>query len=174
MVVLLKHGDIEFLFTGDIDQEIEATVVARNMPVAADVLKVAHHGSIYSSSWSFLSAVQPDEAVISVGENSYGHPAPEVIANLELLGARVWRSDQQGTILMYSDGVSVTVVSPAPEMVEGYLPLIFKSLPPTLTATPSFTPTSILRVRSGPQRHQRPPQQKLDGYGVTGSPSRGS
>jgi competence protein ComEC len=131
VVVLLKHGNMKFLFTGDIDYAIEATVVARNTPVAAEVLKVAHHGSIYSSEWSFLNDVNPDEAVISVGENTYGHPAPEVIANLELIGARVWRTDQQGTILMYSDGITVTVVSPTPgALVDGYLPLLFKSLPP--------------------------------------------
>ena len=141
VVMLLKHGDMKFLFTGDIDQEIEATVIARNTPIAAEVLKVAHHGSIYSSSGSFLSAVNPDEAVISVGVNSYGHPAPEVIANLELVGARVWRTDQQGTILMYSNGISVTVVAPTPtQLAEGYLPLLFKSLPP-LPTTPTITPT---------------------------------
>jgi competence protein ComEC len=153
IVLLLKHGDMKFLFTGDIDYAIEATVVARNTPVAADVLKVAHHGSIYSSSWSFLSAVQPDEAVISVGSNTYGHPAPEVIANLELVGARVWRTDQQGTILIYSNGITLTVVASTPvPFIDNFLPLVVKEPThnPTLAPTYTPTPTSTYRASSTP------------------------
>jgi competence protein ComEC len=141
VVVLLDHGQNHFLFTGDIDGTIEATVVARGTPVTADVLKVAHHGSKYSSSAVFLSAVNPNEAVISVGNNSYGHPAAETIARLLAAGARVWRTDINGTIVITSDGVTYTV---EPSTVYIYLPLVIKSTPPpmpTPTDTPSPTPT---------------------------------
>lgn len=70
VVARIDYQDTQFLFTGDIDSTIEATVVARQTPVAADVLKVAHHGSVYSSSTSFLNAVHPAEGIISVGENT--------------------------------------------------------------------------------------------------------
>ena len=67
VVVLLSHRDVRFLFPGDISSSVEAAVVAHGTPVAAQVLNVAHHGSAYSSSAAFLSAVNPLEAVISVG-----------------------------------------------------------------------------------------------------------
>lgn len=135
VVVLLDHGQNHFLFTGDIDGTIEATVVARGTPVTADVLKVAHHGSKYSSSAVFLSAVNPKEAVISVGNNSYGHPAVETISRLLAAGARVWRTDIHGTIVIISDGTTYSVV---PSTVYLYLPLLWKnptSPIPTVTLT---------------------------------------
>jgi competence protein ComEC len=62
-------------------------------------LKVSHHGSKYATSEEFLQAVSPNEAVISVGKNnSYGHPAPEVIERLLKSGARIWRTDAMGDI----------------------------------------------------------------------------
>jgi beta-lactamase superfamily II metal-dependent hydrolase len=151
VVVLLDHGQNHFLFTGDIDGTIEATVVARGTPVTADVLKVAHHGSKYSSSAVFLSAVNPKEAVISVGNNSYGHPAAETISRLLAAGARVWRTDINGTIVITSDGTTYTV---EPSIVYIYLPLVIKSTPqpaPTFTPrppypTPSAYPTQLTRT----------------------------
>ncbi len=97
-----------FMFPADISSTIEATVVARQTPVASDVLKVGHHGSAYSSSPAFLSAVQPTYAVISVGaNNSYGHPAAATLARLSSAGIQLWRTDQDGTISVTSDGASL-------------------------------------------------------------------
>lgn len=109
VVIMLEHGDNRFLFTGDIDSEVEADILARGAPVAADVLKVAHHGSQYSSSEAFLSAVLPDNAVISVGENSYGHPAAETLARLTAVQAQIWRTDLDGTIVVDSNGFSYSI-----------------------------------------------------------------
>lgn len=139
VVILLDHGDNRFLFTGDIDSTIEATVVARGTPVAADILKVAHHGSKYSSSMSFLSAVSPLEAVISVGDNSYGHPAAETISRLEAVGARIWRTDQVGTVVVFSDGIVYSVTPSNGYAI--YLPLVLRSIPQIPTPTPTSTPT---------------------------------
>lgn len=63
-----------------------------------DLLKVAHHGSRHSTSIDFLNEVQPKDAVISVGRNTYGHPSAEVIERLQARGIRIWRTDHSGTI----------------------------------------------------------------------------
>ncbi len=65
IVIRLDYGVVNYLFTGDIDSTIEATVVARQTPVAAEILKVAHHGSAYSSSNEFLAAAAPTISAIS-------------------------------------------------------------------------------------------------------------
>jgi competence protein ComEC len=121
VVILLVHEANRFLFTGDISSTIEATVVARGTPVAADVLKVAHHGSAYSSSAEFLAAVSPAEAVISVGDNDYGHPAEATLARLLEARARIWRTDLNGNIEVASDGVTYTV-TPSRVVYVFYLP----------------------------------------------------
>ena len=72
VVILLDHGDIEFLFTGDIGASVESDILDRGSSVVADILKVSHHGSKYASSAGFLAEVQPEEAVISVAV-SYTH-----------------------------------------------------------------------------------------------------
>jgi competence protein ComEC len=62
------------------------------------VLKVAHHGSKHSSSETFLRQIMPKEAVISVGENNYGHPDPGVLGRLQALGTVIRRTDVSGDI----------------------------------------------------------------------------
>lgn len=137
IVMRLVHGQTELLFTGDIDSNIESSILARQTPIAADILKVAHHGSKYSSSDVFLAAVHPQEAVISVGINSYGHPAPETINRLLAAGAHISRTDESGTIVFY-EAPNITYVI--------YLPLVMRSQPlPTQTPTPiPFTPTPVI------------------------------
>ena len=76
----------------------------------ADVLKVSHHGSRTASTAEFLRAVSPAYAVISVGENGYGHPSDEVLARLAAVGAKVFRTDKAGTVVMISDGETVSVI----------------------------------------------------------------
>ncbi len=110
VVIKVTYGSRRFLFTGDIDTTVEATVIARGTPLAADFLKVAHHGSAYSSSPNFVASVQPKEAVISVGVNSYGHPSATIIARLNEDGARVWRTDQDGSVIFNTDGIIYTIL----------------------------------------------------------------
>jgi competence protein ComEC len=95
LVARLDFNDTSFLFTGDLPREEDALLGVE--PV--DILKVAHHGSKYSSSDTFLDMVQPKEAVISVGKNSYGHPAPVVLMNLQERGIKSFRTDEEGDIL---------------------------------------------------------------------------
>jgi len=125
LVLRIDHGEMNFLFTGDLESASEAQVIARGTPVAAEVLKVAHHGSAYASSAYFLQAVSPWESIISVGENNYGHPAADTLARLASAGAHIWRTDRNGTVLVTSDGFSITVV---PQRVprDFFLPVIVK------------------------------------------------
>ena len=94
-VALIQYGRIRFLMTGDAEAGEEEWMLAHD-PAAlhADVLKVGHHGSSTSSTASFLDAVQPKVALVSVGTgNTYGHPSPEVIRSLSARGAQVVRTD---------------------------------------------------------------------------------
>lgn len=109
IVLLVEHGGNRFLFMGDAEEEEEADILKSGAEVEADVLKVGHHGSRSSSSKEFLEAVSPDYAVISCGEdNSYGHPHAETLNNLRAMGVKVFRSDEQGTIVAVSDGSRIT------------------------------------------------------------------
>lgn len=99
IVMLAKLGGLTWLFTGDLEEEGEKFLVAAYPDLRADVLKVAHHGSNTSSITPFLSVVQPNIAIISVGErNRYGHPHKEVIERFEKMGIEIWRTDKQGAI----------------------------------------------------------------------------
>ncbi len=99
MVVLLEAAGRRFLFTGDCTGPNEAAVgviCARGPPLT--VLKVAHHGSGYSTSSTFLADARPKAAVISVGPNSYGHPTAEALGRLRRAGATVYTTWKNGTI----------------------------------------------------------------------------
>lgn len=127
IVVKLRYGATEFLFTGDIESEAEEELVGfvaagrTSRPTAnlrADVLKVAHHGSGDSSGWKFLKRVMPKIAVIQVGaDNEFGHPDRRVVKRLERINARVLRTDLDGTVKLTSDGKAVTV-SPSPSSAQ--------------------------------------------------------
>lgn len=107
-VVRVDHGARSVLLTGDAEEGLERWLLARD-PAAldVDVLKVAHHGSRSSSTQSFINAVTPRIALVSVGlANSYGHPASEVMQRLLDAGATVLRSDQLGSVVLRSDGHS--------------------------------------------------------------------
>ena len=85
------------LFTGDIGKKVEK-YLANNFDISADILKVPHHGSKYSSSEEFLAAVRPKISSIEVGKNSYGHPTSEVLNRLASIGSQIFRADQNGTV----------------------------------------------------------------------------
>lgn len=92
-------GTERALFTADAPARVEAELLDAPTELRSEVLKVAHHGSAYSSSEPFLEAVHPREAVISVGAgNRYGHPTPRVLSALLERGIRIRRTDREGTI----------------------------------------------------------------------------
>lgn len=101
LMFILKSGGMKTLFTGDAGEETEARILSF-LPGPVDVLKVGHHGSKFSSSEKFLSAVRPKVAVIEVGKNTYGHPTAEALNRLGSAGARVFRTDRDGLIKLES------------------------------------------------------------------------
>jgi len=125
VVLLIDYAQITLLLPGDIGSAVEAQLPGRTPTLRADILKIAHHGSKFSSSQAFLESVQPGEAIISVGVNSYGHPAPETMARLIAVGTNIWRTDQVGTITVTSDGSSYELL---PKIT--FLPLLLQIFKP--------------------------------------------
>lgn len=100
-MILLEYFDNRILFTGDAETEIENEYLGLGIEDTIDVLKVGHHGSSTSSSQDFLNRIQPQYAVISVGkDNSYGHPTENTLTKLENMGTEIFRTDEQGSILV--------------------------------------------------------------------------
>lgn len=94
IVSRFTYGETDILLTGDLPSE--EMVLPDIKPV--DILKAAHHGSKYSTSAAFLDLLQPKEAVISVGKNSYGHPSPDVLERLKERGIVIKRTDTEGDV----------------------------------------------------------------------------
>lgn len=108
VAIKLTNGENSFVFTGDADFNCEADMVNSGLDLSCDVLSVGHHGSATSTSWDFLQAAVPEFAVISCGAgNMYGHPHEETMEKLSDMGIQVYRTDEQGTIVVSSDGNSL-------------------------------------------------------------------
>lgn len=109
IALLFQNGDNSFLFTGDAEEEAEQDILQAALSVKTDVYKVGHHGSDTASCQEFLEAAAPAYAVISCGEgNSYGHPHAAVLNALRAMGVKVFRTDEQGSIIAASDGTEIT------------------------------------------------------------------
>ncbi|MEO1816200.1 MAG: MBL fold metallo-hydrolase [Acetobacterium sp.] len=105
LVMKVTHGTHRFLLTGDMEETAEKELLAQNLDLAADVLKVGHHGSYSSTGYLFLRTVNPRYAVISAGvNNDYGHPHEETLSRLNDAGATIFRTDLLGTIVVTSKG----------------------------------------------------------------------
>lgn len=108
IVLKLTFGNNSFLFTGDAEEKIEKLILNTN--IDADVLKVGHHGSSYSTSSSFLKAVNPKYAIISVGEeNNYNHPNDSVIKKLNSNNIQIYCTDEVGSVIVTSDGNNISI-----------------------------------------------------------------
>lgn len=99
VVIRAAIGESSCLLTGDISSDIEDELISNNLDLDVDVLKVGHHGSKNSTSAGFLQAVSPEKSIISVGENSYGHPTEEVINRLLNMNIEIFRTDEMGNIV---------------------------------------------------------------------------
>src|SRR3990167_8590329 len=103
VVSQLIYGQREFLFTGDIEKQVELNLAVAGIDLESDVLKVAHHGSKTSTNQLFLEKVNPNIAVISAGDkNPYGHPHQEVLERLK--NVKTYRTDQNGNIEILTNG----------------------------------------------------------------------
>lgn len=101
IVLHLQYDKFDALLTGDISSQTES----RLEPLSGiEVLKIAHHGSKYSTSQGFLEKIKPGLAIISVGKNSWGHPTGEVLENLRSIKAKILRTDQDGEVEIITNG----------------------------------------------------------------------
>jgi len=104
IVVKLYYKNSNFLFTGDIEREAEKRLLVWQNILNSDILKVGHHGSSTSTTVEFLDKVDPIIAVITVGKNNFGHPSPKIIERLEDKNIQIYRTDEDGTIVIRTNG----------------------------------------------------------------------
>lgn len=109
IVTRIDYGTTSFLLMGDAEEEEENILLSGGYDLNVDVIKIGHHGSKYSTGSTFIKTVSPEYAVISVGDNSYGHPTEEVIDRLTSVESMIYRTDLQGDIMFHSDGENITV-----------------------------------------------------------------
>lgn len=104
----VRHGENSFLFTGDAGSGAERDMIEAGLGLEADVLQAGHHGSSASNSYYFLRSANPAYVVVSCGkDNMYGHPHEEALSRFNDLGAEVFRTDVQGTVIAVSDGMEI-------------------------------------------------------------------
>ena len=110
IILKMTYKNTTYLFTGDTTSTTEKKIL--NKDITADVLKVAHHGSNYSSTDAFIKKVKPKYAIISVGkDNKYNHPAISTINKLNKYNIKTYRTDELGTIILTSDGKKITITN---------------------------------------------------------------
>lgn len=102
MVMEMTSGDFKGIFTGDIGKETEEKLLQNGWLENVDFLKVAHHGSKYSTGQEFLDIVRPELAVISCSStNTYGHPSPDTLRRLKNSGSKVLITKDAGAVMIY-------------------------------------------------------------------------
>jgi competence protein ComEC len=110
LVMRIQDGEESFLLPGDIEKKVENELVDEHAPLAANFLKVPHHGSKTSSTDAFVGAVGPRVAVVSVGEgNQFGHPVDSVVERYARAGVRFLRTDRDGAVTSVTDGHDLVV-----------------------------------------------------------------
>jgi competence protein ComEC len=109
LVLLIEYGEFQAVFAGDAGFPAEHEMRARTRRV--DLLKVGHHGSRGSTGDEWLDSLRPRAAVLSLGHNNYGHPSPETLDRLHRRRVSVWRTDQDGTVAVTTDGRQMIVQS---------------------------------------------------------------
>lgn len=109
VVLKLTYGKTKFLLQGDAEEKTEESILESGIDIRSDVIKLGHHGSSTSSTPSYIEAVDPDYAIVMVGEgNKYGHPHKEVVALMDEKGINIYRTDRDGTIVIISDGNKIS------------------------------------------------------------------
>ena len=114
LVMLLESRGLKALYTGDIGFSVEKQLV-KERDLQAQILKVPHHGSRFSSSEEFLNEVKPQIAVIGVGKNSYGHPTSVALDRLQNSGSQVFTTEKNGTIKLVLQGEKVLILAEKPD-----------------------------------------------------------
>jgi competence protein ComEC len=110
IVARLDYGSFSMMLMGDAESQTERRILERGANVGAKIIKIGHHGSGDASTEDFLQVVNPEVAIISVGnENRYGHPNQAVLNRLRKVGAKVYRTDLHGEITITSRGESYSI-----------------------------------------------------------------
>lgn len=154
-VVRIKYGETVMLFTGDAEQVIENQLL--DADIDADVLKVGHHGAGSSSAPSFIKEVSPKVAVISSG-GEYGHPHSDTLAILKDVGAYIYRTDEQGTIVVTADeNKKITVDKKASAVKENAPPVVVQQPVEKVQEEPPVSNNQsqvVYRTRTGKKYHR--------------------
>lgn len=110
IILKMTFKNISFLFMADATSKTEKQII--NKDIQADILKVAHHGSSYSTTKEFLNKINPSYAIISVGtNNSYNHPHNQTLETLKEKNIKTYRTDELGTILITTDGTNINLTN---------------------------------------------------------------
>lgn len=105
IVLRLEYGNTAFLFSGDAEKKAEASILTTGSELQAQILKASHHCSKTASTKAYLAEVKPEVAICMVGEgNQYKHPHQETLTALQEIGAKIYRTDDNGTIIVSTDG----------------------------------------------------------------------
>lgn len=113
--IRLTNGKHSFLLCGDISTFLEKQILDSGISIRSDVMKLNHHGSSDSNSWNFIKEVSPSYVVVTCGRrNEFGHPHEKVMKRIKKIGAGIFRTDRQGTIVFFSDGERLVSI-PEPE-----------------------------------------------------------
>ncbi|MEX0918447.1 MAG: MBL fold metallo-hydrolase [Candidatus Paceibacterota bacterium] len=146
LVLMLKTDEVKVLLTGDIGHPAEDLLLTKGYNLEADILKVGHHGSRFSTGENFITAVRPRLAVIGVGRNNYGHPTDEVLSILDLAGSIIYRTDLDGTVKVLLTKELPTGTWPeANSRLGAWLALLtgeYKGNQPTVISWPTFLATA--------------------------------
>ena len=109
IVIRITYDEIDFLLGGDIEFGVEKEILESGLEIQSEIFKASHHGSNTSNSSEFVQEVDPDSIYISCGEgNKYGHPCVETVELFKELNIPVYRTDEQGTVLVTTDGKEFT------------------------------------------------------------------
>lgn len=111
IIMMVRWGNNKFLITGDAEEDAEEAALDyhQSSAFACDVYKAGHHGSSTSSSQELLDCTGADYVIVSCGlDNEYGHPHIEAMERFDAMGAAVYRTDLQGTIVAVTDGENIT------------------------------------------------------------------
>lgn len=116
----LAFGEVAFCFQGDVETAQEARLASEDprRDLSCDVYLVGHHGSREASSDAWLRRMDPRVALVSFGENAYGHPTPEALCRVQASGAKVYATHRLGTVTVETDGRDVRVTPDRPETID--------------------------------------------------------
>lgn len=110
VIIYKLTGDLEGMGEGEVTKEIEEGKPQKRIPIYYDIIKVAHHGSKYSSGCEFLHAAAPAYSIISCGaDNSYGHPHKETLKRLMDSGCRIFQTPESGAVTVITDGKNMRI-----------------------------------------------------------------